>query len=127
MMRINREVKVFVLIGGAFLLAFALAYATTTLPSARDGRIASERVGGSSIERVSLINNDFRAELTTDGSEIVSGQPTSLMFNIKDSKGALVRDLSVVHEKPIHLIVVSTIWRSSITCTPRHSLMGPIA
>lgn len=107
MMKINREVKVFVLIGGVFLLAFALAYATTTLPSTRDGKLVSERVAASSIERVSLTNNDFRAELTTERNTITSGQSTSLILNVKNAKGELVRNLPLVHEKPIHLILVS--------------------
>src|SRR5581483_8521924 len=105
MIEINREVRVFVLIGGVFLLAFALAYATTSLPSTHESK--SERVAASSIERISLTNTDFRAELTTEGNSIVVGQPTSFIFNVKDSKGALVRDLLLVHQKPIHLILVS--------------------
>jgi len=107
MIKINREVRVFVLIGGVFVLAFALAWATTSLSSTRDGNVMSDRVATSSIERVSLTNNDFRAELTTQGNSIVAGQPTSFIFNVKDSRGALVRDLPLVHEKPIHLILVS--------------------
>jgi hypothetical protein len=105
-MKISRVVKVLVLIGAGSLLALALACASTTLPSTGDGQ-AWERSVGSSIVRVTSAANDFRAELTTDRSAIVAGQPTSLILNIKNASGELVRDLQIVHEKPIHLILIS--------------------
>ncbi len=46
---------------------------------------------------------DFKAEPT----EIKAGTPTTLVFTVKDKQGGVVKDLQIVHEKPMHLLVVS--------------------
>lgn len=46
---------------------------------------------------------DFKAEPT----EIKSGVPATLSFTVKNNQGAIVKDLPIVHEKPMHLLVVS--------------------
>lgn len=43
----------------------------------------------------------------TDPSEVKANQPTKLSLMIHDADGAMVKDFDVVHEKRIHLIVVS--------------------
>ncbi|MDQ3129179.1 MAG: hypothetical protein M3Q99_00255, partial [Acidobacteriota bacterium] len=49
----------------------------------------------------------FNAELKTAPQEIKVGEKTDLSFHIKDSGGELVKNLQIVHEKPIHLLIVS--------------------
>lgn len=49
----------------------------------------------------------FRAELTTEPREVSAGAPATLAFTVKNSSGETVRDLAIVHEKPMHLLVVS--------------------
>ena len=50
----------------------------------------------------------FRAELKTEPAEVRAGQPAALDISIKDVKrGGNVRDLAIVHEKPMHLLIVS--------------------
>ena len=107
MMKSSRGVKVFALIGAIALLSLGLACATTSLLPTVDDKVAAERTGVSPIERVSSVANDFRAELTTEGSSIITGQPAALILNIKDGNGESVSDMQIVHEKPIHLILVS--------------------
>lgn len=46
---------------------------------------------------------DFKSEPDT----INAGSPAILVFTVKDKQGATVRDLSIVHEKPMHVLVVS--------------------
>ncbi len=46
---------------------------------------------------------DFKAE----PAEIKAGGPTTLFFTIKDKQGAIVKDLETVHEKLVHLLIVS--------------------
>lgn len=46
---------------------------------------------------------DFKAE----PSDIKAGEPVTLSFAVKDKQGAVVKDLQIVHEKPIHLLIVS--------------------
>jgi len=50
----------------------------------------------------------FSAEFRTEPSEVAAGKPTKLIISIKDANGAVVRDLDLSHEKPLHLIVVSS-------------------
>lgn len=49
----------------------------------------------------------FRAELRTTPSLPRAGEPVNLSFTIKNGKGSTVRFLQFVHEKPLHLLVVS--------------------
>lgn len=65
------------------------------------------------------ITNDKNASVTMDGAkaftvdfksepgQIQAGTPVMLSLTVKDKQGAIVRDLPIVHEKPIHLLVVS--------------------
>ena len=50
----------------------------------------------------------FSVEFKSEPAQIVAGAPADLIFRIKDRQGATVKDLQIVHEKPMHLIVVST-------------------
>lgn len=50
----------------------------------------------------------FRAEVTTNPARPVAGTDTEIILTVKDPSGATVRDLAIVHEKPMHLIVVSS-------------------
>ncbi len=50
----------------------------------------------------------FTLEFKSQPAEITAGTSTDLIFTIKDKQGATVKDLQIVHEKPMHLIVVSS-------------------
>lgn len=49
----------------------------------------------------------YTAELKTDPASIESGKPVELTFQIKNPKGEIVSDMEIVHEKPMHLFIVS--------------------
>ncbi|MDQ3252824.1 MAG: hypothetical protein M3R15_02780, partial [Acidobacteriota bacterium] len=49
----------------------------------------------------------FRTEFTAEPREVRAGAPATLAFTVKNSSGETVRDLEIVHEKPLHLLVVS--------------------
>ncbi len=49
----------------------------------------------------------YRVAVTPAGGPITAGVPTTLAFTITDPKGAPVRDLEVVHEKLVHLLITS--------------------
>lgn len=49
----------------------------------------------------------FKAEFKTNPSEVKAGEPVELSFTVKNDKGEIVKDLPVVHEMPLHLLVVS--------------------
>ena len=46
---------------------------------------------------------DFRSE----PGQIMADESALLVFTVKDSNGSTVKDLQVVHEKPMHLLIVS--------------------
>lgn len=49
----------------------------------------------------------FRVDYKAEPAEIKTGQPVTLNFTVKDNAGKTVRDLQIVHEKPMHLLIVS--------------------
>ncbi|MDQ3714348.1 MAG: hypothetical protein M3388_19330, partial [Acidobacteriota bacterium] len=49
----------------------------------------------------------FRMDFKAEPTEIKAGVPATLFFTVKDKQGGVVKDLQIVHEKPMHLLVVS--------------------
>ncbi len=49
----------------------------------------------------------FSIEFKSEPAQIQANQPATLSFTVKDKQGAIVKDLQTVHEKPMHLLVVS--------------------
>ena len=49
----------------------------------------------------------FRAEFKSEPATINAGTSANLIFTIKDQANKSVQDLQIVHEKPMHLLVVS--------------------
>ncbi len=49
----------------------------------------------------------FSAEFKTTPAEVKAGESAELSFTVKNDKGEVVKDLPIVHEKPLHLLVVS--------------------
>ncbi|MEJ7622356.1 MAG: cupredoxin domain-containing protein [Pyrinomonadaceae bacterium] len=49
----------------------------------------------------------FSADFKTTPAEVKAGEPAELSFTVKNDKGEVVKDLPIVHEKPVHLLVVS--------------------
>src|SRR5215213_2332199 len=52
-------------------------------------------------------DNSFKMELATEPQELTASRQVKLTLAIRDKSDNLVSDLEIVHEKPIHLIVVS--------------------
>lgn len=48
-----------------------------------------------------------RVEFKSDPAEVKAGEKTNLIFSVKKESGEITRDLEIVHEKPMHLIIVS--------------------
>lgn len=46
-------------------------------------------------------------EFKSEPGEIQANQPSTLSFTVKDKQGVIVSDLPIVHEKPMHLLIVS--------------------
>ncbi len=48
-----------------------------------------------------------KVEFATNPLEVKKDEQTELSFTVKNEKGETVKDLKIVHEKPMHLLVVS--------------------
>ncbi len=72
---------------------------TNSAPSLPEAAPSSEAVEGKPA---------FRAELATEPGVIKAGEPVTLILNVKNAAGTQVRDLDIVHEKPMHLLVTSS-------------------
>ncbi len=53
------------------------------------------------------VERAFTVDYRSEPGAIQAGMPTMLAFTVKDKQGAIVKDLQVVHEKPMHLLIVS--------------------
>lgn len=100
------------------LAATALAAAATFAAGcAAGGDTPAARADGTAevgaVERVDskggvkLTNATYKAEFRAEPTEIKAGEPATLVFTVKDAQGQTVRDLPIVHEKPMHLLIVS--------------------
>ncbi|MEO6051660.1 MAG: cupredoxin domain-containing protein [Pyrinomonadaceae bacterium] len=49
----------------------------------------------------------FWVDYTSDPGQIQAGQPAALIFTVKDQQGSTVKDLQIVHEQPMHVLIVS--------------------
>lgn len=50
---------------------------------------------------------NFTAELKTNPAQIKAGEQVDLTFTLKNPKGETVETVEIVHEKPMHLLIVS--------------------
>lgn len=89
------------------LALIALAMACTRSGAPQQGA-NPEQAKSSTIVRASLNPAaQFYAEAAALPAEVKAGAPATIVFTVKDQKGATIKDLQVVHEKPMHLLVVS--------------------
>lgn len=54
-----------------------------------------------------ILKRAFRTELVTTPRHVKAREPVALAFTMRDANELTVRNLEIVHEKPIHLLVVS--------------------
>ena len=106
--------KIFVLTTVFIFTIFAIFLAacsnTATVKTADDSNkavAANSATNGNNLpitpDSAKAFTIDFKAEPT----EIKSGVPATFSFTVKDKQGVTVKDLQIVHEKPMHLLVVS--------------------
>lgn len=49
----------------------------------------------------------FKVDFQAEPVQIQAGASATLVFTVKDNKNSVVKDLQIVHEKPMHLLIVS--------------------
>lgn len=84
--------------------------------SSSTGNISSPSANGSSqtiaansqIKRTELTENaSFEAELRAEPALVEAGRDAALVFTVKNKNGEIAKDLKIIHEKLMHLLIVS--------------------
>ena len=89
----------------AFLLAACGGTAATS--TAESQNTASGHDMSTHNGTTTELGRAFKADFTSEPGTIQAGAPATLTFTVKDKQGTTVKDLQIVHEKPMHLLIVS--------------------
>lgn len=89
----------------ALLTACSNTAATRTAENANTSTIAISATPEESV--TTDVSRAFKVDFKSEPGEIQAGVPATLSFTVKDKQGGVVKDLQIVHEKPMHLLVVS--------------------
>ena len=99
--------------GTVFIFAIFAVFlaACSNTATSRTGENSNAAVITNSATTEADTTNDveraFKIDFKSEPGTINAGQPSTLAFTVKDKQGAVVKDLQIVHEKPMHLLVVS--------------------
>lgn len=85
--------------------AILLAACGNTTQTANSGNQTAPP--NSSAANANVTAKAFRVDYSSEPGQIQSGQSAMLVFTVKDDRGAIVKDLQTVHEKLMHLLIVS--------------------
>lgn len=66
-----------------------------------------EHANHSNKDMAGSLPGEVRAFLKTNPDAVKAGEPTTLELTVKNANGETVKDLNIVHEKPLHLLIVS--------------------
>lgn len=103
--------KIFIL-GTVLLVSTIAVFFTACTNGANSQRVDNANVANTVTSETNPANaaasdSAFKVDFKTEPSQVQAGAPATLVFTVKDSKNAVVKDLQVVHEKPMHLLIVS--------------------
>lgn len=65
--------------------------------------VTNQNWGNASVK----IGTTHTVEFKTEPGQIRANESATLAFTVKNSKGVVLKDLQIVHEKPMHLLIVS--------------------
>lgn len=100
------KVNILIVALAGALIAFAAcsrAEKTATI----NANFAATKPGAVTTAETNKPKPEFHAEFATAPQAVKAGVPADYIFTVKDAQDNTVRDLSVVHERPMHLLVVS--------------------
>lgn len=97
--------KKFLILFAVFSL-FAAGCQTATEQANHAGHNQNTNAGAATVTDQTTAE-DFTLDFKTAPAEVKTEQQVDLIAAIKNSRGEIVRDLQIAHEKPMHLIVVS--------------------
>jgi hypothetical protein len=91
-----------------FLLSILLAGLLLTIGCRTSTEVKKdEHAEHSNKETTVKPTENLTADFTTNPAEVKAGEKVEIMFAIKNPSGEVVRDLQIVHEKVVHLLIVS--------------------
>ncbi len=90
-----------------FLIALAISFSIGCKSATENQNHSTHSKANTAKTEENSTFKAFRAELKAEPAEIIPNQPAKLTVTVKNEGGAIVKDLQIVHEKPLHLIVVS--------------------
>ena len=93
----------------AFFAVFLAACSNTATSRTVENSNAVVAAGSATTEGDATTNVEraFKMDFKSEPGTINAGTPATLSFTVKDKQGATIKDLQIVHEKPMHLLVVS--------------------
>jgi hypothetical protein len=66
-----------------------------------------DHAGHSNQDMTAKTTEDFLVEFNSNPAQFKAGEKTEMTFTVKNAKGETVQDFQIVHEKPLHLLIVS--------------------
>jgi hypothetical protein len=108
------------------IFAALLAACTNTTTTRTSENSNAELVTNSATMEANTTNVErvFKIDFKSEPGAVQAGQPATLAFTVKDRQGATVKDLQIVHEKPMHLLVVSKDLAEFYHIHPEQSVDG---
>lgn len=89
--------------GGIFFAACGGDQNTTSGPANNSNHAALNHAA-----ETTNVEKAHTVEFKSEPVQIQANSSSTLSFTVKDKTGAVVRELPIVHEKPMHLLIVST-------------------
>src|SRR5687768_15883741 len=93
-----------ILLFAVFLAACNNSTTTKTVENSNAARVSDSTTTASNTTNV---ERTFKIDFKSEPGVIQAGQPATLVFTVNDQHGVVIEELQIVHEKPMHLLVVS--------------------
>lgn len=91
----------------AVFLAGCGSAATSKTAENSNAAVVTDKLPTESNSTTTNVERAFKVDFKSEPGAIQAGTPATLVFTVKDKQGAVVKELQIVHEKPMHLLVVS--------------------
>ncbi len=91
----------------AVFLAAGSNTATTSTSENSNAAVVTNSATTEANNTTTSVERAFKIDFVSEPGTIQAGQPATLAFTVKDKQNGVVKDLQIVHEKPMHLLVVS--------------------
>ena len=96
------------LLSGAIWTASCSSAATSNTAANSNSAVVTNSAATNSNAPVTTDSTKaFTVDFKSEPGQIQADQTVMLSFTVKDKQGAVVKDLPIVHEKPMHVLVVS--------------------